>query len=163
MSNESSVPAIKAEVVEAIPGDIDQYCQPDQFCFAVEMWQETPIATICPIEYFKQTGYLDDALYTEIEEVLGKNNFFPVLEAAYEYDDVKATIESVTTKMLELGFKQIPEFDKYMMETNADFSSSLEMAKINDVEVEKEADVEEITQPTELLTSLETVEPTDKE
>lgn len=164
MSNENSVPAIKPEVVEAVPGDIDQYNKPEQFCFAVELWQETPIATICPIEYFKETGYLDDALYTEIEELLGKNNFFMVLEAAYELDDEGATIETVTNKMIELGFKQVPEFDKYMTETNADFSSSIEISEIIDGEtIKTDIDAEAITQPANLLESLETVEPTEKE
>jgi len=154
-NNENSSPAIVAEVVEAIPGDVDQYSKPEEFCFAVELWQETPIVTICPIEYFRENGYLDDMRYNGINDLLEKNNFFEVLEAAYEFDDEKATVESVTAKMLELGFKQMPEFDLYITETNADFSLTTLAAEAIPVEDEGAADSEAITAPNELLKSLE--------
>lgn len=151
MSNEST-PAIKAEVVT---DDTDQYRLPEHFCFAVEVWQAAPIVTICPIEYFKENGYLDDMRYNEINDLMEKNDFFEVLEAAYEHDDAKSTIESVTAKMLELGFKQVPEFDQYIIDTNADFSLETAAAEAIPTEAGETKDEEAITAPEELLKSLE--------
>ena len=144
-TKDSSSPVVEAEVVETIPGDIDMYRTPEQFAFCVELWQEAPITTICPIEYFETNGYLDDAYYAEISEFLEKNNFFPVLEAAYEFDDEKASVETVTAKMLELGFKQLPAFDKYMEETTTDFSVST----LNGVGDESESTIEAVEEMNE--------------
>lgn len=99
-----------------------EFTKPEEFCFSVEMFEDVPIVTICPIDFFKKNGYLDDQYHSEIGEFLQKNGFTPVLESSYEPDDEMMTAEETATKFLKLGFKQEPEFDKYISETDAHFS-----------------------------------------
>lgn len=146
---------VDASKVISIAADGDEYVRPEQFCFSVEVWQDTPIATICPIEYFQQNGYLDDAYYNDINELLENNKFFAVLEAAYEFDDEAATVESATAKMLELGFKQVPEFDQYISQTNADFSIATLAAASTAEAKDEQVDAEAIDAPLDLLKALE--------
>lgn len=96
--------------------------KPEQFYFAVEMNDKEPIVTICPVEFFDAKGYLDEQYYDEITEMLEANGFFAILESSYEHESEDATIESVTKKMMEMGFKQNPEFDQYIEETETDFN-----------------------------------------
>lgn len=99
----------------------DEYNRPDQFCFGVEDFDGTAFVTICPIEYFQKNGYQDDQYYDDIARKLEEHKFFAVMEASFENEDKSMTIEQARAKMLELGFKQLPEYDKYIETTASEY------------------------------------------
>jgi hypothetical protein len=116
-STESSVNLVDENDVENL------WTKPEDFCFAVETMPDGNTVVLCPIETFKNEGYLDDGFFEEIENLMMVNGYHSVMEGTYECEDESLSTEAITAKMLELGFKQLPEFDKFISETTMDFSN----------------------------------------
>jgi hypothetical protein len=97
--------------------------KPEQFYFCVEMNEDEPIVTICPIAFWDENKFMDvDDFNEEITEFLEEKGFFAILASSYENESDTATLESVTQQMIEMGFKQNAEFDEYIASTEVDFN-----------------------------------------
>jgi hypothetical protein len=105
--------------------EIEEYTKPSEFLFYVENSDGAIVVSICPEEYFVENGYLDDQYYSQISDLLENNNFSQIMDATYEYDTddgLCTSVEEAQKILRDLGFKESPEFNKYMEETTTDFS-----------------------------------------
>lgn len=101
------------------PLDEVEPSKPEEFYFAVEVWDDIPITTICPTAIFDAEKHQIDQYYDDISQLLMREGFENVMECSYEHDDEKLTAENIRERMLKLGFKQSPGYDSYIKATSA--------------------------------------------
>ena len=118
MSNRSNTEAVDNN----LPALEEEFTRPEQFFFALEEHEGTPIVTICPVDFFEKNGYQEDQYRIEISQFLEDNNFFPISECSYVNGDENLSKETVFRIVSNLKFRQSEEYSKYIRETEADFS-----------------------------------------
>lgn len=96
--------------------------RPEDFYFGIELCGTVPIVSICPVLYFNSNKFMDvEDFFEEISDFLEENGFFLILSSSYRSGSSDETVESMSQKIIKLGFKQDPEYDKYILETDINF------------------------------------------
>lgn len=84
--------------------------KPSEFYFDVSVIDDV---VICPIDYFKEEGFIADSAYQEeFDSVMGSmEGFSELTDATYESE---FSVEETRQKMLAAGFKQNSGFSSFL-------------------------------------------------
>lgn len=94
------------------------------YFFAVESLEEpanTFVVVVTPQDSFEDEKFLHE-IPEEILDLLEENDFFMITENHFEYGGQEEILskDEIEKKMLDLGFSQNEDFDKYILETSPD-------------------------------------------